>query len=308
MRGEAVDREILGHSENNSHALAYVPKGKELVLSKPSKRRDMSGVMKRPSAAEGGQLHAVIKHSHDEALGDVIGHAVAPKGVEKRTRLTSKSLDAAALPQKRVRLQRKTSSGGCLWSSASPTGASAQSGASACGSSSVRDTDTSPRDGRAVYRPAIRVHSKATANSYSQGSPSSACDEPTLLRELRQQSVKVLRAELLRLRPGMDLNGIVEKEELCRLLLEARGSESHSAQPQKTALPSELQRSKISGVDLAPGLPIQSMAPHADVQLKELRTWSVSALKDMLRKIRPDVDLRNIVEKEELCRMLAPWL
>eukprot|EP00931_Biecheleriopsis_adriatica_P057763 TRINITY_DN34290_c0_g1_i1.p1 TRINITY_DN34290_c0_g1~~TRINITY_DN34290_c0_g1_i1.p1 ORF type:complete len:1244 (-),score=285.12 TRINITY_DN34290_c0_g1_i1:72-3764(-) len=49
-------------------------------------------------------------------------------------------------------------------------------------------------------------------------------------------------------------------------------------------------------------------APATGVQLEELRGWSVRALKDVIAGLRPDVDLRGVLEKEELCELIRPWI
>jgi len=65
--------------------------------------------------------------------------------------------------------------------------------------------------------------------------------------------VKVLRAELLRVCPDADLSGVVEKDELCRLLHEARGR-SADAGPAEGAIaqPAKRRQARLEVLALLP--------------------------------------------------------
>eukprot|EP00747_Dinoflagellata_sp_TGD_P208148 gnl/TRDRNA2_/TRDRNA2_81659_c0_seq2.p1 gnl/TRDRNA2_/TRDRNA2_81659_c0~~gnl/TRDRNA2_/TRDRNA2_81659_c0_seq2.p1 ORF type:complete len:690 (+),score=112.82 gnl/TRDRNA2_/TRDRNA2_81659_c0_seq2:226-2295(+) len=139
------------------------------------------------------------------------------------------------------------------------------------------------------------------------------------LEELRLLPAKALRAELVSLGASAGLlRGLMEKDELCRLVLELRSKPKNAAA--SCSLSTVAEHAFDAPVNPVPnhvelhesrtpaGSPGTIVVSEEDARLIKLRAWSVRALKDMLKPLRPDLDLRTIVEKEELCRLLSPFL
>jgi len=109
--------------------------------------------------------------------------------------------------------------------------------------------------------------------------------------ELMSWSVKDLKAEVRRLRPGSDcLRGAYEKADLCRLVRDLSGGCGKAPPPPQHSL------GAASGAD-------ELRTPGS--QLEELRGLSVATLKDLLMRVRPDLDTRSLLKKDELCRLLT---
>lgn len=129
------------------------------------------------------------------------------------------------------------------------------------------------------------------------------------LSELLSMPVRDLRAEAMRLQPNVDLSGVLEKDELCRLVHELRSARVVAPGP-AVSEQGVNSLALISTVEAAPTKELEEAErakAHAQ-RLRELRSMSGKALRDLLARLRPELDVRAVRDKEELCRFFLPLL
>lgn len=276
LRSQAVDKVLLGDFVANTTAMNQILSKQSAEVHYPMQHIAPSSCMGPPKR----RLHGKCAP----------GMATA---VPFKSPAVNTNLEAADCPSKRIRLNGKQ-----------PSHASASSNMIFGMCNSEKTSDSSK--GSVAHVKDIGGHRNSGSSSHINDD-CIASKSPTL-EAIESLSIQALKEELLWLYPDAkhEFRGIIEKSELQRLVHEGRKAGTRDAH----AASDRQQRSNAATGPLAKlAFPDSSNLPRStEVQMEELRTWSVRALKDVVTALRPDIDLRAILEKDELCELIRPWI
>jgi len=166
---------------------------------------------------------------------------------------------------------------------------------------------------RAIEKPPRSVPSfehRIHSNSAIEVATFPAADPGNQSDLLRNWSVKALKDELRRRQPNIDLDHIYLHEELCQLLSELREKDEQEIVSKNVASVQDIvdgQR-KNESLQSSAGIAVALPRDQGKNSMQELRQMPVPVLKDFLARVRPDLDQRSMLEKEELCKALMPYL